>query len=87
MAAAYYQSEAGSEIALKFLVALDRAVGQVVAKPLIGAQRWPQRGAIELRSWRIRGFPYILFYVLQPDRIDVVRVLHMSRDIPATLRD
>jgi len=33
----------------------------------------------------IARFSYLIFYVEQDDRLDVWRVLHDRRDIPATL--
>ena len=38
-----------------------------------------------LRSWSLQGFPYLIFYVPQDDRIDIWRVLHARRDIPTHL--
>lgn len=35
---------------------------------------------------RIRGFPRAAFYIVQDDRIDVLRVLDLRTDIPAWLR-
>jgi len=39
-----------------------------------------------LRSWAVKGFEDILiFYVVQPDALRIVRVLHGRRDIKKTL--
>jgi toxin ParE1/3/4 len=38
-----------------------------------------------LRCWRLEAYPYLIFYVDQPEAIDVWRVLHAQRDIPAWL--
>ena len=38
-------------------------------------------------SWPLRKYPYLVFYVEQADHIDVWRVLHMKRDIPAWMVD
>ena len=39
-----------------------------------------------IRSMRVDKFPYVLFYLVRSDHLDVVRMLHASRDIPASLR-
>ena len=38
-----------------------------------------------LRSWPLTRHPYLVFYLERPDHIDVWRVLHGQRDIPAWL--
>jgi len=40
-----------------------------------------------LRFWRCKRFPYLVFYVETDDQINIWRVLHGSRDIPAWLSD
>jgi toxin ParE1/3/4 len=35
----------------------------------------------------LRRFPYLIFYMEQADHIDVWRVLHGRRDIPALMRE
>ena len=55
--------------------------------PRIGAPR-PLKNPIlvGLRSWAVVGFDDILiFYVVQPDALRVVRVLHGRRDIKRIL--
>ena len=41
----------------------------------------------DLRSWPVRGFPYLVFYAERGDRIDILRLLHTARDIPESLRE
>jgi toxin ParE1/3/4 len=41
----------------------------------------------ELRVWPLPRFPYLVFYVEGDNEIDVWRILHTHRDIPATLTD
>ncbi|MGE3293173.1 MAG: type II toxin-antitoxin system RelE/ParE family toxin [Geminicoccaceae bacterium] len=36
-----------------------------------------------LQSWALRRYPYLVFYVERESMIDVWRVLHAARDIPA----
>lgn len=38
-----------------------------------------------LRCWPHTRYPYLVFYLQQQDHIDMWRVLHATRDIPAWL--
>jgi len=40
-----------------------------------------------LRCWPLTRYPYLVFYLQQQDHIDVWRVLHSARDVPAWLAD
>ncbi len=40
-----------------------------------------------LRSWVVSGFPYLVFCVERGADIDVWRVLHTARHIPACLQE
>jgi toxin ParE1/3/4 len=39
-----------------------------------------------LRSWALSRYPYLVSYVERPDHVDVWRVLHSQRDIPAWMQ-
>lgn len=84
----YYLKEAGGQVALGFIGALERAYSHISRHPAIGSSRY----AVELnlpglRSWPLSRFPHIVFYVEASDRIDVWRVLHGTRDIPAWMQE
>ena len=66
----------------EFVIALRRIAG----RPGIGSPRYAHllQG---LRFWKLRRHPYLVFYIRQPDFVDVLRVLHAARDIPAALRE
>lgn len=84
----HYRREAGQRIALNFVAALERALEDISGYPDAGSPRYGHElGLPGLRSWTLRGFPYLIFYVRHDDRIDVWRVLHGHRDIPERLRD
>jgi toxin ParE1/3/4 len=56
--------------------------------PGAGASRYAYELDIPgLRSWPLRRFPYLIFYMEQADHIDVWRVLHGRRDIPALMQE
>lgn len=82
----YYAVEAGEDVALRFISELDEAFGHLTNYPQSGTLRWSHElGIPELRSWSLQRFPYIVFYVDRPSALDVWRVLHARRDIPASL--
>ena len=54
--------------------------------PGAGASRYAYELDIPgLQTWLLRRFPYLIFYIEQEDHIDVWRVLHGHRDIPALM--
>lgn len=87
-AIAYYRREAGNRAALGFIGALERAFRHVARHPATGSSRYAHDlGLPGLRSWPLRRYPYLVFYVERDERIDVWRVLHVARDIPGWMRD
>ena len=85
-AVAYYREEAGHEIALDFVDALEAAISHLQQHPFTGSLRFAFELEIpELRSWPLQKFPYLIFYMPDEQEIDVWRVLHARRDIPAHL--
>ncbi|HEY8332752.1 MAG TPA: type II toxin-antitoxin system RelE/ParE family toxin, partial [Tardiphaga sp.] len=40
-----------------------------------------------LRCWPLTRYPYLVFHVERPDHVDVWRVLHAGRDIPAWMHE
>jgi toxin ParE1/3/4 len=40
-----------------------------------------------LRAWRLSRYPYLVLYVEREEDIEVWRVLHGEREIPAWLRE
>lgn len=85
-ALAHYSKEAGEALALDFVDELEAAVLHIGAHPGTGSPRYAVELDLEnLRSWPTRRFPYVIFYVEKESDIDVWRVLHAHRDIPAWL--
>jgi toxin ParE1/3/4 len=85
---AEYFRQDSPETAVRFLEAAEQSMDTLLSMPELGSlqeyspARW--RG---LRSWPIRGFEnYLIFYFSRDTGIEVVRVLHGARDIPAILR-
>ena len=83
----YYLLEDALEAAVRFLDAVDESIETICQMPNIGAPKAVKNPILSgLRSWAVRGFEDILiFYVVQPDALRVVRVLHGRRDIQRIL--
>lgn len=82
----WYTAEA-PHVAAGFIDALEKAVARIERNPGAGSPRYAHELDIpRLRFWQLAKFPYALFYVEHADHLDVIRVVHMSRDIPGTLQ-
>lgn len=83
--AAYgYAMEAGLPVGERFLAAVDAGITHVAHHPVSGSLRYAMPLQFEgLRFWPVGGFPYLIFYVEHVTHVDVWRVLHAQRDIPA----
>lgn len=87
-AIAYYLSEAAEQAALGFIDALERAYAHLSRHPATGLPRYAHELNLPgLRAWPLARFPHWVFYVERSDHIDVWRVLHGKRDIPAWMQE
>jgi toxin ParE1/3/4 len=83
----HYLNEA-PHVAVNFVGELERAVRHIERHPSSGSPRYAHELDIpQLRHWPLRRFPFALFYVEDVDRLVIMRCVHMTRDIPASLRD
>lgn len=80
--AAYLQLDS-TETAIRFLEAFDRTVEFLQQSPLIGEVCPYSNPLLEgIRVWRIQKFKnYLVFYRVLSNELEVVRVLHGSRDL------
>lgn len=86
-AIAHYLREADADTAIRFIDMLESAYTTIAAHPAIGSPRYAHElGIPGLRSWRLKTYPYLIFYSELDDRIDIWRVLHALRDIPARMK-
>lgn len=84
-ARAYYMKEA-PHVVSDFALAVDAELLHLRRNPATGSPRYGlQIGFSGLRSWTIRKFPYVIFYLQQTNCVVVIRVLHQAADIPAHL--
>lgn len=87
-AIAHYLEEASSSVALGFIDALERGYTHIGRHPGTGSPRHGHELDLPgLRAWALSPYPYLVFYIEPPDHIDVWRVLHGQRDIPAWMQD
>ncbi len=76
------------ELAARFLDQFDRALRRLLRFPRLGRQ-WPTRNT-DLRGLRrltMTGLPLSIFYRFSHDTIEIIRVLHHSRDLPPDFQD
>ncbi|PAT43484.1 type II toxin-antitoxin system RelE/ParE family toxin [Vandammella animalimorsus] len=82
----HYLREQAVPAALGFIDALEQAYAQIARHPATGSPRYAHELDLPgLRSWPLKRYPYLVFYVARSDHIDVWRVLHERRDMPAWL--
>ena len=80
----FYLRQGAGTAALDFVEAIENAFGQISRQPGTGSPRYAHELSLPgLRSWRLSRFPYLVFYFERDASIDVWRVLHGQRDIPA----
>ncbi len=83
-----YTDVAGADTASRFVRELAIAKRVIVEAPRRGSPRYADTlGTPNLRHRKLRRFPYLVFYLEFDDRIEIVRVLHAARDIPAWLSE
>lgn len=84
---AFYAVES-MQLALEFIDALEHATQHIETHPATGLPRYSHALNIpQLRCWPLRKFPFALFYIEHGTNLDVIRLVHLHRDIPASLRD
>jgi len=86
-AIAHYLSEDAGQAALGFIDALEQAYTHIGQHPATGSPRYSHELNLPgLRFWPLAHYPYLVFYVERPEHIDIWRVLHRERDIPAWMQ-
>ena len=68
--------------------ALGKAYTHIARQPASGSPRYAHELNLPgLRFWPLTRFPYLVFYFERDDCVDVWRVLHGQRDIPAWMNE
>lgn len=88
LAVEYYAKEAGADVAFSFIDALEQAYSFIGEMPSAGSPRWSHALNLPgLRTICLKGFTWLVFYLEFETHVDVWRVLHAKRDMPAWLVD
>jgi len=86
-AVGYDLEEEAPHAAEGLIDALERAYAHIGRHPATDSPRYGHElGLPDLRFWPLGKFPFLVVYVEREDHVDVWRVLHEERDIPAWLR-
>ena len=79
-----YYLQSAPEIILAFIDSLELTYHNIQRRPGAGSPRYTHELNLPgLSFWRCKRFPYLVFYVETADQINIWRVLHGSREIPA----
>jgi toxin ParE1/3/4 len=84
-----YFAERSIPTALRFAAAAEAALSRPADSPLVGHPRPGEDPLLrQVRSWPVPGFEDILlFYRPSARGIDVLRILHGARDLPAIFEE
>ena len=86
-AIAHYLGEDVEQAALGFIDSLEQAYAHISRHPASGSPRYAHELNLPgLRFWPLARYPHLVFYTEHSDHIDVWRVLHGQRDIPAWMQ-
>lgn len=78
-----YIAEDNLDVAVYFLAAVEDSIEQLAQFPLIGKQRsFTDKRFQHIRMWRVKDYTdYLIFYQVVDDRIEIIRMVHGSRDL------
>ena len=78
-----YLAQDNVDIGISFLAAVETSLKRLAKFPLVGKQReFPNKQLRDVRMWHVKGYEnYLVFYTVTERTIEVIRVLHGSRDI------
>jgi toxin ParE1/3/4 len=83
-----YLAEGAEKAALDFIDAVEKAYVHIGRQPASGSPRYAHELSLPgLRFWPLTRFPHLVFYFERDDCVDVWRVLHGQRDIPAWMNE
>ena len=79
----YILVNGNARTAQRFLELAEATFAQLATIPGMGKiVRLVSSGMGEIRQWRIKDFQdYLIFYQIQDDRVEILRVLHGVRDL------
>jgi toxin ParE1/3/4 len=78
----YSAEQFGPEVACAYMLGLSRAFGLIAEYPRLVQPRPEYGGEIRCKTWR----SHRIFYLVQSNYVEILRVLHVSQDAAAVLR-
>ena len=88
--AARYAEEAGTEVAERFVQAVETTVQSLIENPHLGRRPFPQDPEVgSFHSWLVqRPFhKHIIFYRFSDEALWLGRLIHGARDLPRRLAE
>lgn len=78
-----YIGEENLGVAVHFLVAVEDSIEEIGRNPFIGKQReFKSSQLANLRMWLVKNFSnYQIYYTVEAEIIEIIRVLHGARGI------
>lgn len=85
----YYGDLGRADVGIRFFDAVRFSLDRLVQTPLAGSPKHFDHPELDgMRAWPVKGFDaFRLYYLVQDDRLVVVRVLHGRRDVEGVLED
>lgn len=85
---AYDLEQQAASAGAGFIDAVEQAYRHLARQPATGSPRDGHALHLPaLRFWPLKRYPHLVFYMERADHIDVWRVLHGQRDIPAWMHE
>ncbi len=77
-----HMAEDSAERAERLVDTIEASIGTLLEFPGAGRLRaFRSPRAQDIRTWVVRGFPYLIAYRATPSQITVLRILHGARDL------
>lgn len=75
------------EVGERFISAVEKSLERLSEFPFVGTvKEYKNQKLQNLRMWRMAEFEkYLVFYLVSENTVDIIRVLHSSRDIAGEL--
>lgn len=83
----FYIGQGAHDAAFRLVDELETDFKHLSRFPETGSPRYAQELSLPgLRHWPVQNYPYVVFYVVGEEHVDIWRVLHAERDLPEFLR-
>lgn len=84
----HYLSEKSLSAAQGFADAVEDSFSLLASHSALGSERYAGLlPGLAVRMWPLTNYPFLVFYLEHAAAVEIIRVLHTRRDIPAALSD